>query len=353
MKLKSMAKIAGWLAAGLAALVLLGLWGSYFIFARPTLVANRARIESLQSRYLRDLDNVTQLSSLWTTSRAKDASPWIRDRIAWGAGDQRLEPVLQDLALPDATRELLKHSDYVRDSLRTLPIAGLSFVWMQKLRAYDYWNLYGRGKSPTSKLGLSDGEDVLMPQVSTFKDWAWLRLARGAQTATSAAAAEDVLHLARLLFSTENIVASITAAQMIGWIPETTELNADQAAAILRSCRANVSLLADAFPENLARKVLLDGRTSPCECTALRERVWRAKILGRGLIQHVSPALTSLGAEVARRNPAKCHLDQDVVRWLTPKYPKVIPYLSRPIAYPVMATLAAAGAPAFEHYEKP
>jgi hypothetical protein len=151
------------------------------------------------------------------TGGQKDAAEFLNPIVSWSAQGEEISGKLR---LSDEIKKKLLTAKKVAELNVDWKKINLDFSWFAKLHEYDHWNfdnsgpLYGKDKDYIISL-------APIPDYVELTNWAELRLLKGRDDHDLATAFKDVEHLARLVFSNESLVSSMTTIALLGKIRRT------------------------------------------------------------------------------------------------------------------------------------
>jgi len=135
----------------------------------------------------------------------KDIGEVLNGRFQWDDSDANSFGVTTDLR--DRIQKALEKIDF--EALKKMDVSGLDSSWMSSLKGYDYWELYS-GEKGKQKLAESLAEKRFIPKgpdIIPLMTVARARFVQGVQRGEVRAALTEVDELARLLMTTENLLA--------------------------------------------------------------------------------------------------------------------------------------------------
>lgn len=148
----------------------------------------------------------------------------------------------------------------------------LDYRWLSELKAYDHWNLWNapqfRGTGPFAF------SSAPIPNFVVFMDWAKLRLREGQRRGEAEVARSEVLHLARVLASTEVVVGAVVAGKIVDLV-EGKDSTGALARQQVKSLEERTSLIAE--PKVLEEA--LSKLDAPLACVAAHESLWEAYVM--------------------------------------------------------------------------
>jgi len=174
------------------------------------------------SRFKDAQREISNFDFLVETSAAKrDAGAFLNSRVMWHGFDQSVEIAFPDVSTTKWTQDWL---------VAEIPqvLKNVDLYWIRKLRDFDHWDVFKHG--PNAHLvgerpRLVNPYQVPLPDFLFFSEAVKLHLRRALDQRNVTQALHDVRHLARLVYSTETLVGSMTMAHLL-----TLELAAYEAA---------------------------------------------------------------------------------------------------------------------------
>jgi len=197
----------------LMALVILYLTSSYFIghYQEVLRKANDV-IASRIPRFESEQKEIAGFNLLAETSSVKsDAGTFLNSRIQWSGHDQQAEIVVPEIPSVKWNNEWLT-ADIPSVLMET------NLTWVKKLKTFDYWDLFESG--PNARL-VGDKPEIVSPYSFPIPDFSFLsraaklHLRRAFDRGDIVQALSDIRHLARLVYTTETLVGSMTAVNLL------------------------------------------------------------------------------------------------------------------------------------------
>lgn len=250
------------------------------------------------------------------------ADPWFHEQRPQGDAGSYLNPLVRWEGLhPEVPKgsPLVLPAQLPRDSKEisgwgesTVDVSTLDFGWMEKLHAYDHWDILKNAPSaPKEPLdwSIAPVPDLLVPHT-----WAKLRLVHGLKTGQPVAAARDVRQLAWLMLRTDTYLGASVATALLRmeraayeslpqppaeWQPMSTQ-QIDRMLALVSTSIVFSNLSA---PAEVARQARRCGETVT-RCAALSESAFLAKYLSPLARDSHRDAYAALEEELAA---SPCH----------------------------------------------
>jgi hypothetical protein len=239
-----------------------------------------------------------------------DAGIFFNPRLVWDWRAEALESwraTLGDeehpLVLDDAVAEAMTGNDWLAASPEHW--RGADTAWMGELARYAHWDLERTGPASQMDEGEYDWATAPLPLYLPLMHWAKLRLLQGIEDGSPVQAAAEVRHLARLAYSTENLLGAMVGLQILrsereafdhlvadgavapeGWRP-LTEAEIHRLRRTIWAAVAYRSI--DTPPEHRDAPLALGG------CAALLESAWAALIVRPFLVDDHREAYDWLG----------------------------------------------------------
>lgn len=284
---KKALRIALWLGGILLVLLVLGL----FLFDRVLRSKYEPVLAQLSDDVTHNVDffceqqEVLARDAWFHEPRTEgDAGPLLNAWVAW---DPKVEmPKSSPLVIPAS---LPQRNTDLKDWLTSQPdVSTLDFGWMQRLRAYDRWDILRN--TPIPQPERLDWATAPIPNLISLQMWAKFRLLHGLKTGQPLEAAKDVRHLAWLMYRTDTVLGGVVATTVLmaerdaydamkdppaEWHPMSREQVA-RMRALLMSGHVFANLAA---PVEAGRKARRCGEPAVTRCTALAEASFMARYL--------------------------------------------------------------------------
>ncbi len=169
---------------------------------------NAADAEKYVDRYCEETKALRSNKTFTEPPRTRDAALFMAGRTDWEGG------VVGLLHLPASLTERMSNPPGAWRTMGSESYAGLDFVWMHELLAFDYWSLLATGP-------LRDHPDVPffeapLPNYVTLQTWSKLRLLKGLREGDLAAASLEVRHLADLIASSGTLLGEMIRVAIHG-----------------------------------------------------------------------------------------------------------------------------------------
>jgi hypothetical protein len=177
------------------------------------------RIAKYLNDFKSDQQSLMNISVFQIQSGSRDAGVFLNPALHWYIDDNHIEPKTNFLDLPDATVQKFKDDNFDwLDPKNASLAAKIDFTWFKKLSDFDYWDY-----ETQSPLGDMLAKDPLynfmafMPSFtqSHFFEWSKLRLMTALKQNKMKEGLADTQNLARLLYSTEDLIRSMAAARIL------------------------------------------------------------------------------------------------------------------------------------------
>lgn len=200
-------------ASVLMALATLYLTSSYFMSQYQEVISKANDvIASRIPRFESEQREIAAFNFLNETSSAKsDAGTFLNSRIQWLGHDQLAEIVVPEIPNAKWNNEWLT-ADIPSVLLET------NLTWVTKLKTFDHWDLFESG--PNARF-VGDNPELVSPFSFPGPDFSFLsraaklHLRRALDRGDVVQAFADIRHLARLVYTTESLVGSMTAVTLL------------------------------------------------------------------------------------------------------------------------------------------
>ena len=174
-------------------------------------------------QYIKDQNVFKDVQLFSSSNNGRDVGEWLNPRVKWTGGKSQTQPDILDL--DNKTIQLVGRSWGDPNQFRNFN--KLDSSWIEIVQQYDYWDFYRMG--PQKTLSEPDGElvspfTIPVPDMSNLVAWAKIRLMQGYANGRILAAISEVHHLARLTFSTESLIGSMTTISLLTAEREAFEL---------------------------------------------------------------------------------------------------------------------------------
>lgn len=284
---KKALRILLWVGGGLLVLLVLGL----FLFDRVLRSKYEPALAQLRNDVTHNVDffceqqEVLARDAWFHEPRTEgDAGPLLNAWVAWDPNRQM--PKDSPLAIPASLPQ--RGADFKDWLTSQADVSTLDFGWMQRLRAYDRWDILR--DSPVPPPERIDWATASIPNFVSLQMWGKFRLLQGLRTGQPLEAAKDVRHLAWLMYRTDTLIGAVVATTLLSserdahdamkdppaeWRPMSREQIA-RMRALLMSGHVFANLAA---PVEVARKARRCGEPVVTRCTALAEASFMARYL--------------------------------------------------------------------------
>ena len=154
----------------------------------------------------------------------QDAGPYLNQRLDWvdvvndANSKKAFEKYLASLgstkitkiSIPAGVIEKVNEfgSDYIKKAAE-IDLKSVDFSWFNEIKKYDMWDI--EENSPLAHMDEFDFTKYPIPKFIALYDWSKLRLIKGVQEKNMKTAFDEVVHLARLLHSTETLIGAISS----------------------------------------------------------------------------------------------------------------------------------------------
>lgn len=185
--------------------------GLFLMESGRVIDAKREALSREVPRVIADADAVARPvleSPLFAPPGTKDAGPFLNERLDW---EDRSEGVLISTACAERLVDAL--ADW--PSLKAADVADCDTSWLHELRAWDAWSLEPGFRS---RLPAGPRHARAMPDVFELQVAAAAHLVRGMSAGPddAAEAADDVRHLAHLLFTQQYAFSAMAGLAVLG-----------------------------------------------------------------------------------------------------------------------------------------
>ncbi len=213
-----------------------------------------------------------------------DAGPLLNAWVPWDPAPPL--PQGSPLAIPAHLPQT--HTDFKDWLTSNVDVSALDFGWMERLHAYDRWDILRDSPVPSEKsINLPS---LPLPSFVPLMLWAKFRLLHGLRTEEPVQAARDVRQLAWLTYRTDTLVGGAIANALLRyerqaydsmktppaeWQPMSAE-QLDRMRAILMSSPVFSQLTS---PVEVAKQARSCGETVVSRCIALSEASFTARYL--------------------------------------------------------------------------
>ncbi len=243
-----------------------------------------------------------------------DAGPFLNAQVGWSGAEESYGK----LALPIEVTDLLKTSDWYSKAKIDWEQTKIDIDWMKKLHEFDHWSydLHPPHFGP-------DADYVLvmspLPNYSQLTQWAKIRLLKGRDDHDMKNAVRDVEQLARLIMSTDNLVAAMTATAIQGIVGIATGTTAAFAPAreaakryfFAQQVLTDIRLSNTAFEKGMKFQVGL--------CTRIGESIL-THLMARRIVQPHFPAEFARFDKLVRDTESTCRPSYLRRAWADPNF---------------------------------
>jgi hypothetical protein len=276
---------------GLGAALMVLLAAGLFLLDR----ALRGRYEPQVAELRKDITDHVDVFCDHQILVAKD--PWFHERRSEGDAGPLLNawlpwypktefPEGSPLAIPAHLPQQAKDFDKWLES--SVDVSSLDFSWMEKLHAYDRWDLTKNTPvEPRQGYSLATAS---LPEFFMLQLWAKFRLLHGLRTGQPLQAAKDVRQLAWLLYRSDTLIGGALAFNMLNlerlahqsmkepppeWQPMSYE-QVERLRLLVRSSYVFSNIVA---PAEVAKRTRRCGEPAVTRCIAMAEAAYTAKLL--------------------------------------------------------------------------
>lgn len=215
---------------------------------------------------------------------AGDAGTLLNAWVAWEP--ENVLPTDSPLAIPAGLPQ--SNADFKDWLSAPVDVSGLDFGWMQRLHAFDHWNILESG--PLGPQEPINWVKAPIPDFVRLQLWAKFRLLHGLRTGQPLEAARDVRQLAWLTYRTETTIGGVLGAALLRlerqaydaleappaeWRP-LSHVQLDRMATLIMSSMVFSSIAA---PPEIAKRARRCGEPPVTGCLALGESAYFAKLL--------------------------------------------------------------------------
>jgi hypothetical protein len=233
-----------------------------------------------------------------------NAGPLLNAWVGWEPAPAM--PKDSPLAIPAHLPQ--RGSDFKDWTTSSLDLSALDFDWMRKLHAYDRWDILLN--SPVPQQERFNWASAPLPNFLSLQMWAKFRLVHGLRTGQPLEAAQDVRHLAWLLYRTDSMLGTMVAATLLQFErdahdamqsppPEWRPMSPEQVArfkALVASGHAFSSIVA---PVEVAKKARRCGEPAVTRCMSMGEASYLARYLQPIAQDDYREAYTALRDDIA------------------------------------------------------
>jgi len=216
-----------WLIAGgvsFILVVLIGIVGTflYIGYSRAAAALPNAQVEWLAQHekyhelFFHDQEVLSSLGIFPEPPYHHDAGAWLNSKLHWRLIEN--SEVQAPLRLPESllsTFEIDSQDIYNPEHFHLL--SSLDFGWWNELRRYDHWNLATHG--PLAELferdPLYSRANEPRPDANVLRFWSQLRFLKAMKDGRYEQASKDVRHLARLMYSSEDLGLAMTGSALL------------------------------------------------------------------------------------------------------------------------------------------
>ena len=217
-------RIVLWVVAALIVLLVVGGLG----YARWRVHSARADVRDQLHEHLAELQPRVQTDQAWaaglevlqTDPAGADAGVYLNPRLGWSGDQAAIDRYCADhpcqrseLAVPDAVRDLIKSPDWLQRAA-AVDWNQIDLEWLRRLHTYKTWNI--ERNSPIALVEQYEFPMAPVPDYQALMQWSRLRLLRAVVDGNVDAAVSDTRQLARLCYSTENLLGAAVAAAILG-----------------------------------------------------------------------------------------------------------------------------------------
>lgn len=177
-------------------------------------------LTELQPRVQADQQWAAGLEVLATDPAGADAGEFLNSRLGWIGDQGAIDRYCADhpcahseLAIPEAVGELVKSSDWLQRAA-AVDWTKIDLQWLRRLHNYQTWNI--ERDSPVALVEQYEFPASPVPDYQALLQWSRLRLMRAVVDGNVDAAVADTRQLARLSYSTENLLGGAIAVAILG-----------------------------------------------------------------------------------------------------------------------------------------
>jgi hypothetical protein len=285
--LKRTLRILLWLGGSLLVLALAGL----FVFDRVLQSKYEPALAALRENVTKNVDffceqQVILAEDPWfhEPRTEGDAGPLLSHWVGWEG--RTSVPKDSPLAIPAFLPQ--KVGDFNDWLTSTVDVSLLDFSWMEKLHAYDRWDLLK--SSPVEPQQQFNMATLSVPNLLPLQLWARFRLLHGLRIGEPLPAARDVRHLAWLAYRTDSLLGGMIGAMLLkselqayqslqAPPPEWHPMSAEQIERLRALMMSGMVFSNIAAPAEVARKARSCGAPVVTRCMALAEAGFLSKYL--------------------------------------------------------------------------
>ncbi|MBS2022109.1 MAG: hypothetical protein JST92_06835 [Deltaproteobacteria bacterium] len=273
-----------------------------------TMRADHARFWPEASRDLRTLDALTNFQ---TPTSGHDASAFLESAIGFEASSGTRPQTSGAHAFPLDLAERMRGDAWMK--LDPAATKALDMSWLSALREFEFWDVWPAafaGPKPVSVI------HIPVPRYIELQRWSRARLLRGRLEGDAAAAHDDVVHLAALMFSTHTCVGTFSATLISLDLADFEGPNSNESssqASARRALRAPCFALQTVLTREQLRQAIADFGATSYGCVAIAEAA-AAALARPGLRSERAEQFALIGAELARVEN-NCRLTPLVRAW--------------------------------------